>query len=117
VLAIWIDGSVPVLIGAIVVVREVVISLATVALAAMGARRIDVTWIGKCGTFALMVAFPFFLMSHSTVSWADQARVVAWLTIIPAIAMSYWAAFGYIPIAKAALSDGRTARLAEEPSA
>jgi cardiolipin synthase (CMP-forming) len=113
VLSIWIDGSVPWFIGAIVVFREVVISGTTVALAALGAKRIDVTWIGKCGTFALMVAFPFFLMSNANVSWADQARIVAWLAIIPAIALSYWAAFGYIPIAKTALREGRSARAIE----
>jgi cardiolipin synthase (CMP-forming) len=117
VLAIWIDGSVPVVIGAIVVFREVAISVATVALAAMGARRIDVTWIGKCGTFALMLAFPFFLMGNSGVSWADQALVVGWLAIVPAIALSYWAAFGYVPIAKAALREGRQGRLARNASA
>ena len=30
-------------------------------LAALGARRIDVTWYGKAGTFCLMFAFPLFL--------------------------------------------------------
>ena len=39
----------------------------------MGARRIDVTWYGKAGTFGLMIAFPLFLASHSTLGWADTA--------------------------------------------
>ena len=30
-----------------------------------GARRIDVQWVGKAGTFGLMFAFPLFLASHA----------------------------------------------------
>jgi cardiolipin synthase (CMP-forming) len=111
VLAIVIDRSVPLIIGIIVIFREVVISLATVVLAALGARRIDVTWIGKCGTFGLMVAFPCFLASHSTWAIRDWFRWSAWLWIIPSIVLSYWAAASYIPIGREALRSGRAARL------
>ena len=52
---------------------------ATLALAALGARRIDVTWFGKAGTFCLMFAFPLFLASESTVGWADTAETLAWI--------------------------------------
>lgn len=114
VLAIIIDGSVPVWVGAIVVAREVVISLATVGLAALGARRIDVQWVGKAGTFGLMVAFPFFLASHSTFSWRGFARGAAWVWIIPSIVLSYWAAATYIPIGRQALAEGRAGRQAAE---
>ncbi len=84
--------------------------MATVVLAAMGARRIDVTWVGKCGTFALMVAFPLFLVSRADVAGADLARVLAWIVVVPAIVLSYRAAVGYVPIAREALRDGRSAR-------
>src|SRR5206468_7596883 len=50
IVAIMIDGSVPVWIGAAVITREVLVSLAVLALAALGARRIDVQWVGKAGT-------------------------------------------------------------------
>ena len=62
-----------------VLIREVLVAVATLVLAAMGARRIEVTWYGKAGTFANMFAFPLFLGSHSTVSYAGLcgfARVV-----------------------------------------
>ena len=58
-----------------VLVREVLVAVATLVLAAMGARRIDVTWFGKAGTFGLMFAFPLFLGSHSTVSYAASVRL------------------------------------------
>jgi cardiolipin synthase (CMP-forming) len=112
VLAIIIDGSVPLVIGVIVVAREIAVSLGTVVLASLGAKRIDVTWVGKCGTFALMVAFPLFLISRADVSWADAARVLAWVAIVPAIVLSYRAAVGYIPIGRQALRDGREMRAA-----
>ena len=60
-------------------VREVLVASGTVALAAMGARRIDVTWYGKAGTFGLMVAFPSFLASHSGWSTADFFEGLAWM--------------------------------------
>src|SRR5207237_10617518 len=54
IIAIMIDGSVPLWIGAAVITREVLISAAVLTLAALGARRIDVQWVGKAGTFTLM---------------------------------------------------------------
>ncbi len=110
VLAIVIDRSVPLWIGVLVVAREVVISIATVVLAGLGARRIDVTWIGKCGTFALMVAFPAFLASHSTWSTRQWFGVLAWVSIVPALVLSYWAAASYVPLGREALREGRAAR-------
>ena len=46
----------------IVLVREVLIAVATIVLALAGARRIDVVWAGKAGTLALMFALPMFLV-------------------------------------------------------
>ena len=105
IVGILIDGSVPAWLAWTVIVREVGISLAVVALAAMGARRIDVQWVGKAGTFALMVAFPFFLASRSDVSWNDTARVLAWVFAIPGLVLSWWAAAGYVPLAREALAE------------
>ena len=62
--ALIVQGSVPLVVGILVLAREVVVSVAVLALAAAGARRIDVQWVGKAGTLALMFAFPLYL-------WAD----------------------------------------------
>jgi cardiolipin synthase len=80
---------------------------ATLALAALGARRIDVTWFGKAGTFGLMIAFPLFLASHSTLGWADVADDLAWLAGIPGLALGWIAAALYVPMARRALREGR----------
>jgi cardiolipin synthase (CMP-forming) len=107
---ILIDGSVPTWFAVTVLVREILVGATTLVLAAMGARRIDVTWFGKAGTFGLMIAFPLFLASHSDLSWADTAGVLAWLAGIPGLALSLYAAVLYVPIARRALAEGRADR-------
>ncbi len=104
---ILIDGSVPTWFAVIVLVRETLVGGATIVLAALGASRIDVTWFGKAGTFGLMIAFPLFLASHSDLSWADAAGVLAWVAGIPGLVLSLYAAVLYIPIARRALREGR----------
>lgn len=109
---ILIDGSVPVWFAVAVLVREAVVGLTTVIIAALGARRIDVTWFGKAGTFGLMMAFPFFLASHSTLGWHETAGWLAWATGIPGLVLSYIAWAMYAPMAVRALREGRADRQA-----
>ncbi len=109
---ILIDGSIPVAIGVAILSREVVVGATTVILGMLGARRIDVTWFGKAGTFANMVAIPCFLGSHSTLSYAGLLGAIAWIAVVPGLVFSYYAAFAYIPLARRALAEGRIARTA-----
>ena len=113
---ILIDGSVPTWFAVTVLVRETLVGGATVVLAALGARRIDVTWFGKAGTFGLMIAFPLFLAHNSDLSWADTAGILAWVAGIPGLALSLYAAVLYVPLARRALADARDARQAAEPA-
>jgi cardiolipin synthase len=108
--AILYDGTVPVWFAIAVLVREVLVTVATLGLAAMGARRIDVTWWGKAGTFANMFAFPLFLGSHSTVSYSSVCSVLAWVAAVPGLVLSYYALLLYVPIARDALREGRAAQ-------
>jgi cardiolipin synthase (CMP-forming) len=108
--AILIDGSVPTWFAIVVLARELLVAGATLLLAALGARRIDVTWWGKAGTFGLMVAFPLFLAAESEVSWAEYADEMAWIAGIPGLALSLYAAATYVPLARRALAEGRAAR-------
>jgi cardiolipin synthase len=104
---ILVDGSVPTWFAVVVLVRETLVGGATIVLAALGARRIDVTWFGKAGTFFLMVAFPLFLASHSDLSWQGVADELAWAAGIPGLALSLYAAVLYVPLARRALAEGR----------
>jgi cardiolipin synthase len=113
--AILADGTIPVAIGVAILAREIVVGGTTVILGLMGARRIDVTWFGKAGTFANMMAVPSFLGSHSTLSYARQLGWLAWITVVPGLVLSYIAAALYVPIARRALAEGRSARFGERP--
>jgi cardiolipin synthase len=115
--AILVDGSVPTWFALAVLARETLVGGTTLVLAALGARRIDVTWFGKAGTFMLMVAFPLFLASHSTLGWADVAEVLAWAAGIPGLALSLYAAVLYVPLARRALAEGRADKRASAPAA
>jgi cardiolipin synthase len=108
VVAIMIDGSIPTWIGGSIIVRELLVSGAVILLALLGARRIDVTWVGKAGTFGLMFAVPLFLGSHADdLGWQGLAGALAWLAVLPAMALSWYAAFAYIPLSRDALREGR----------
>jgi cardiolipin synthase len=110
IVAIIIAGDAPLWVCIAVLAREGVVAVATLALAAMGARRIDVTWFGKAGTFALMCAFPLFVAGSSDIAWNGFATFAAWCFTVPGLVFSYWSAVLYVPLASRALAEGRTAR-------
>jgi cardiolipin synthase len=113
--ALIVDGRVPLWVGWVVLAREVVISVAVLALAAAGARRIDVQWSGKAGTLALMFALPGFLLVDAIGDSAGRTLLLfaTWCFTLGGLALSYWAAAMYVPLARRALSDGRTTRATE----
>lgn len=112
--AILIDGSVPLWVAVLAMVREVLIAAATLVLAALGARRIDVQWLGKAGTFGLMFAFPLFLGSEAPSAGEDVYRALAWICAVPGLAFSYWSLVRYVPLARTALAEGRADLAAKE---
>jgi cardiolipin synthase (CMP-forming) len=112
VISLLIDGSVPAIVAWGVLVREVLVSAAVLALAAAGARRIDVQWAGKAGTLSLMVSFPLFMMGTPG-PWGAPALVIAWGFGVAGLALSWYAAATYVPLARQALADGRAARMAQ----
>jgi cardiolipin synthase (CMP-forming) len=107
VVAIAIDGAVPWWFAIVALGREVVVSLAALTLGAMGARRIDVTWWGKTGTFLSMMSFPLFLAGAADWALADASEVLAWVVGVPGVAIAWYSAVGYVPLALDALRAGR----------
>jgi cardiolipin synthase (CMP-forming) len=107
VIVIIINGAVPLWFGLATLAREVVVSLAVLLLASLGATRIDVLWVGKAGTFALMFSYPAFLLSHGTAGWQEPIRVIAWITGIIGLTLAWVAAGSYVPVAREALVQGR----------
>lgn len=109
--AILLDGSVPPVIFWVAIAREVLVAGTTLVLGALGARRIDVSWAGKCGTFLMLVAFPLFLWGHGH----GAATAVAYPVSIAGLLMGWYAAATYVSPAMKALRDGRASRKAMKP--
>jgi cardiolipin synthase len=107
VVSIAIDGSVPLGVAVLTLGREAFVAVVALVLAALGARRIDVSWFGKAGTFGQMVAYPLFLVSGDPIGWADTARTLAWVAVVPALVLSYVALAAYVPVAREALASRR----------
>jgi cardiolipin synthase (CMP-forming) len=107
-----VPGAVKVIV-VIVLVREVLVGAVTIALAIAGARRIDVIWAGKAGTFAIMFALPMFLLAaHVDGAWYWVLQVGAWGCAIGGLALGWYAAARYVPAAREAVAEGRAARAA-----
>ncbi|MHB1208663.1 MAG: CDP-alcohol phosphatidyltransferase family protein [Acidimicrobiales bacterium] len=95
--------------------RELVVSLLTLVLAALGAARIDVLWWGKVSTFALMTTFPLFLLTtnphHAALAtWQHFTRELTWIVGIAGLSLAWLVLFGYVKPALAALRAGRRGR-------
>ncbi len=109
--SILVVGAVPAWVAWLAIFRAVAVGAGVLVLAALGARRIDVQWAGKTGTFLLMAAFPLFLVSHAEdLSWADAARAVAWPCAVVGLGFAYFSAIRYIPLGREALRAGRASR-------
>ena len=110
VVAVIVHGAVPLWFGVATLAREALVSVMVVVLAALGAARINVLWIGKAGTFGLMVAYPGFLISYGTAAWQQPLRDAAWVCGLVGLALAWAAAASYVAPARNALRVGRTAR-------
>ena len=114
VISIMVYGAVPLWFGIATIVREVLVSVMVLALASLGAARIDVLWVGKAGTFGLMFAYPTFLLGYGDASWQEPIKVIGWVTGLVGLALAWYAAGSYIGPAREALRDGRAARRSPE---
>ncbi len=112
VLSIIVAGAVPLWLGVATVAREVLVSAAVLVLAAMGAERIDVLWVGKAGTFGLMFAYPTFLLAHGHAGWQHPFEILAWVCAVPGLLLAWAAALAYLPRSRRALAQGRQGRAA-----
>ena len=98
-----VDGSLPMWLAVLALFREAAVAVAALVLGALGARRIEVSWWGKTGTFLMMFAVPSFLAGASHIAAADVFLLGAWIFVAVGLPIHYWSALGYIPQAMTAL--------------
>jgi cardiolipin synthase len=108
-------GGVPWWFAMTTLARELIVSILTLVLAALGAARINVLWWGKVSTLALMTSFPLFLLTsnahHAPLStWQHDGRIACWVIGALGLALSWIVLFGYVRPALSALRAGRQAR-------
>jgi cardiolipin synthase len=108
--AIVVAGAIPLGVAVAALSREAVVAAGFVVVALAGGRRVEVQWAGKAGTFGLMCALPLFLAGHAHEPWHHLAEALAWIVVIPALALGWYAAFTYIPMARRAVAEGRRPR-------
>ncbi len=103
VVSILVYGAVPPVIAWLAIAREGSVAILALTLAALGAKRIDVIWWGKTGTFLLMIAFPLFLLGDGH----GLAHAVAWAVSVAGLLAGWYANILYVPQGLHALREGR----------
>ena len=111
----WVH-AVPLWFAGLTLLREVLVSGATLMVASLGGRRIDVLWVGKAGTFAMMTAYPGFLIAHGPAAWQTVILIASWVCGLVGLVLAWTALFSYIEPARTALREGRAGRKGRNPS-
>jgi cardiolipin synthase len=106
-ISIIVIGAVPLWVGLAALIREALVAAGFLLVAALGGRRMDVSWLGKAGTFALMVALPLFLAGHANDDWRSVAEALAWVFALPGLVVGWMAVAVYVPKAVTAVKEGR----------
>ncbi len=102
-IALIVRGAFPLWAGVLILARDVAVLIAGAVLAAKG-RRIDVRWIGKVATFALMIAIPAVSWGTLDLWPAAAALAVGWPVYALGIVEYYVAAGVYAIDVRRALS-------------
>ena len=95
-IALVIRGVFPLWAAALILVRDVAVLCAGLALLAGRGVRIEVRWIGKIATFSLMVAIPAVAWGTLRLPLADAALVIGWAAFAVGIVEYYIAALVYL---------------------
>ena len=116
VIALAIRGIIPWWLVIVLGAREVLLAIMLAVLRRHGWGALQVSFIGKAATLALLYAFPLlFLGSHQT-SYAELTRVVGWAFVIWGSALYWCAGLLYIVQARRLLAGGPPAADAPAPA-
>lgn len=108
VIAIIIEGSIPLWFALAVLTREVLVgAVMAVATLFFKMERFAVTWWGKTATFLLMGAVPSFLLGSADVWESPFFAALAWILGVPGLVLSWYTAIAYIPFVRHGISAGR----------
>jgi cardiolipin synthase len=100
-------GALPIWVGSVALLREVVVSLAALFVAARGVREIKVFFIGKLGTFGFMCSLPLLLFGHGPGSIEHACLIIGWIIVVPSLVLAFVSAWLYLPRIRDALEVAR----------
>jgi len=87
---------IPLWLAAVIVGRDVILTVALAVLRRYGYGPFTVHYLGKAATFCLLYAFPFLLVGAHHGSVADVARPIAWAFTIWGTGLYLWAGAMYL---------------------
>jgi cardiolipin synthase (CMP-forming) len=96
---------------AVLAARELVLGVVLLALRRGGWGPLQVSFVGKAATWALLYAFPLLLLGSHAGVYAEIARIVGWAFAIWGSALYWCAALLYVAQARSLLSTDRKARI------
>ena len=102
---------------AVLVLRELVLGVALLALRRHGYGPLQVSFVGKAATLCLLYAFPLLFIGDHTGPVATAARVIGWAFVIWGTALYWWAAVLYLAQARQVIADARRAEAPGRPQA
>ena len=91
----------------VLVVRDLVLAVATLALTAKSLPPLKVTYLGKAATFNLLYAFPFLLLALNPNWYGTLAYIFGWSFAIWGIALYLFTGVTYLGSAVTSLRKSR----------
>lgn len=97
-----ISGVIPVVFGAALIVRELLIGIGAMYGWSRGVTKLEVRWLGKAATLLLYVSIALFYVGVGFD--VDLLVAAAWITGVPGLVMYWWVAFEYLTDMKKAIA-------------
>jgi cardiolipin synthase len=104
-IAVVIAGALPLWAALLVLVRDAAVLVVVGVLLLRARIRIDVRWIGKAATLALMAGIPLVSWAGFDLPGAEVARIAGWILYAVGIVLYYAATWEYVVDIRAALRD------------
>jgi cardiolipin synthase len=94
-IVLYIREAIPLWLITLLLTRDLILALVTIALTRKGLPPLQVTYIGKAATFNLLYAFPFLLLALSDTWYGELAFIFGWAFAIWGTALYLFTGFSY----------------------
>ncbi|HEX7404882.1 MAG TPA: CDP-alcohol phosphatidyltransferase family protein [Candidatus Nanopelagicaceae bacterium] len=94
-IVLYVKEIIPIWVILLLVGRDLLLGLLTLAMQRAGHGPFSVTYLGKAATFNLLYAFPFLLVAQWHSGWGDAGFVLGWSFAVWGIALYIFTGFDY----------------------